>query len=261
MEFSPDSPVVDEVVPSPNRGARRADRRPDMLVLHYTQMASAAAALRRLCEPDAEVSAHYLVDEDGRITQLVPERERAWHAGLGGWGGDTDINSCSIGVEIANGGHAAGLPPYPAPQIEAVIRLCADIVGRWAIPPRRVLAHSDVAPDRKEDPGELFPWRRLGEAGIGLWVPPAPIGTDRGMAPGANGPEVGALQGRLATYGYALATTGLYDEATVSVVSAFQRHFRPERVDGIADRSTRDTLAALAEAAARPDGTADRDPR
>lgn len=216
-----------------------------MLVLHYTGMASGEAALRRLCDPAAEVSAHYVVLEDGRVSQLVPEDRRAWHAGAGAWAGERDLNSCSIGIEIAHPGHAGGLPPYPAGQVAAVIRLARDIVARRAIPAWRVLGHSDVAPARKEDPGELFPWDTLHAAGIGHWVQPVAIADGPLLAAGDRGPPVERLQGTLAGYGYDCPATGLYDEATMSVVTAFQRHFRPERVDGIADRSTVETLHAL----------------
>src|SRR5919205_26814 len=136
-QMRPDSPVASEVVPSPNHGERRNGRRPDMLVLHYTGMPDARQALDRLCASDSEVSAHYFVFEDGRVVQLVPEERRAWHAGAGSWGEDTDINSCSIGIEIANPGHDGGLPPFPEAQIASVTRLCRDILERWSIPPDR----------------------------------------------------------------------------------------------------------------------------
>ena len=241
----PDAAVVTAVHPSPNHGERRDGRRPDMLLLHYTGMASAEAALHRLCSPEAGVSAHYFVFEDGRTIQLVPENRRAWHAGAGRWAGETDINSCSIGIEIAHPGHAGGLPPYPREQMAAVIDLCRDIVGRWQIPPERVLAHSDVAPSRKEDPGELFPWRSLHEAGVGRYVEPAPLRQGDTLRLGAAGPDVAALQTSLSAYGYDLPVTGVYDDATASVVTAFQRHFRPARVDAVADASTVETLRCL----------------
>ena len=170
-----DSPVAAEVLPSPNHGERREDRRPDMLLLHYTGMPRTDEALAWLCDPASSVSCHYFVFEDGRVVQIVPEARRAWHAGAASWGADRDINSCSIGVEIANPGHDGGLPPFPAPQIAAVTALGRDIVGRWSIPPERVLAHSDVAPGRKQDPGERFPWAELNGAGLGHWVQPAPV--------------------------------------------------------------------------------------
>ena len=239
--------LVSRFVPSPNHGERRGGRRPDLLLLHYTGMATAEAALQRLCDPAAEVSAHYLVMEDGAVVQLVPEDRRAHHAGLSSWAGETDINSCSIGIEIVNPGHDGGLPPYPDGQIAAVIDLCRAIVEHWSIPKDRVLAHSDVAPARKEDPGELFPWRRLAEAGIGHWVEPDDPSDTIILGPGETGPEIEALQDALAFYGYGLATTGIFDEATRQVVTAFQRHFRPARLDGLVDASTLATLQTLIE--------------
>lgn len=241
----PDSPLAAGVRPSPNHGERREGRRPDMLVLHYTGMKSSADALARLCDPTSEVSAHYLVREDGHILQLVPEARRAWHAGAGAWAGDEDINSCSIGIEIVHPGHEGGLPPYPPRQIEAVAALSGDIVGRWKIRPERVLGHSDIAPDRKEDPGEIFPWSVLHAAGIGHWVAPVPVSEGRVFREGDQGPSVEALQAMLALYGYPIRLGGVFDAATAAVVTAFQRHFRQERVDGRADLSTIATLKAL----------------
>lgn len=247
MPDQPDSTAAARVVPSPNHGERPGGRAPDLLVLHYTGMADEREALARLCDPEAEVSSHYLVLEGGEILQLVPEARRAWHAGRGSWAGETDLNACSIGIEIANAGHDGGLPPYPDVQIDAVVALCRDIVTRWSIVPERVLGHSDIAPDRKEDPGERFPWDRLAHEGIGHWVEPAPIVEGRLWGPGDVGSPVQALQGRLAEYGYGLRSTGSYDGATRSVMTAFQRHFRPERVDGLADVSTLATLEQLLE--------------
>ena len=243
--------IVSRFVPSPNHSERRDGRRPDLLLLHYTGMPTAEAALARLCDPAAQVSAHYLVLEDGAVVQLVPEDRRAWHAGAASWAGETDINSCSIGIEIVNPGHEGGLPPYPERQIASLIGLCRPIIEHWGIAPERVLGHSDVAPDRKEDPGELFPWRRLFEAGIGHWVEPVAITDDVVLAPDDAGPEVRALQDALAFYGYGLDPTGTYDDPTRLVVAAFQRHFRPERVDGILDASTFSTLQDLI--ASRPE--------
>ncbi len=248
MTFSPDSPVATEVLPSENRGERIGGPA-DMLILHYTGMPTAEGALARLRDPAAEVSAHYLVFEDGRVAQLVPEAERAWHAGRGFWAGLTDINSRSIGIEIVHPGHDGGLPPYPTAQIESVILLCADILARTRIPAARVLAHSDVAPARKEDPGENFPWDRLAAAGIGHWVAPAPIRDGRFFARGEAGEPIAALQAMFALYGYDQPVTGRFDEDMQAVVTAFQRHFRQARVDGVADSSTittlRDLIAAL----------------
>jgi N-acetylmuramoyl-L-alanine amidase len=241
----PESACAAKVFPSPNHGERRNGRRPDMLILHYTGMPDAGEALQWLCNPVSGVSAHYFVFEDGRVLQMVPEARRAWHAGVSFWAGESDINSSSIGVEITNPGHDGGLPPFSDKQIAAVIDLCRDIVRRWAIPPDRVLAHSDVAPGRKRDPGELFPWRRLHETGVGHWVPSAPLENGRFLMQGDQGPPVEAVQAMLAMYGYRVPGTGAFDEETAQVVTAFQRHFRPERVDGVADVSTITTLRDL----------------
>jgi N-acetylmuramoyl-L-alanine amidase len=242
--FSPDSSMVDFVRPSPNRGERRG-RAPDSIVLHYTGMPTAAGALALLCDPAAEVSCHYFVFEDGRVAQLVPEALRAWHAGRSSWLGETDMNSTSIGIEIVNPGHDGGLPPFPDAQIAAVIRLCADIIARRNIAPARILAHSDIAPGRKVDPGENFPWERLARAGIGIWRAPAPLSDGLVLARGATGGPVRALQVALAAFGYGIDITGDYDSRMETVVAAFQRRFRPERIDGVADKSTVATLANL----------------
>jgi N-acetylmuramoyl-L-alanine amidase len=246
--FKPDGALVRRVIPSPNLDARTAQI--DILLLHYTGMQSGEAACMRLCETDSKVSAHYLVYEDGRIDQLVPEACRAWHAGISSWKGETDINSRSVGIEIVNPGHEFGYRDFPEPQIEAVIALCRDVLRRHNIPPDRVLAHSDVAPGRKQDPGERFPWGRLAASGIGLWVEPAPIGEGDALVPTQRGEDITMLQTMLAKFGYAAELTGLYDEATRDIVTAFQRHFRPARVDGVADRSTIETLRRLLTASA-----------
>ncbi|MBA4209817.1 MAG: N-acetylmuramoyl-L-alanine amidase [Parvibaculum sp.] len=235
--------------PSPNFNERPEGRRPDILLLHYTGMASAEAAAARLCDPAAKVSSHYLVDEAGRITRMVPEHLRAWHAGVGHWAGESDVNSCSIGIEIANGGHEFGSPPYPDIQMRAVEALCRDILSRHAIPPRRVLGHSDIAPGRKADPGEWFDWARLSRAGVGLWVKPEPVIKGPSLQKGDRGDTVAELQFMLGDYGYGIEVLGRYDEATEAVVTAFQRHFRPGKVDGVADVSTLATLRRLLEAA------------
>ncbi|TVR10509.1 MAG: N-acetylmuramoyl-L-alanine amidase [Salinarimonadaceae bacterium] len=239
----PESPLAAKVFPSPNHGERKGA--PDMLILHYTGMPDSGEALQWLCNPVSEVSAHYFVFEDGRVLQLVPEGRRAWHAGVGSWLGENDVNSRSIGIEIANPGHVGGMPPYPDAQIEAVIALCRDICERWRIPPARVLAHSDIAPARKNDPGEAFPWERLHREGVGHWVAPAPIADGRYFARGDEGQPIEALQAMLAMYGYGVAITGVFDETTEAVIRAFQRHFRPTRVDGVADASTITTLRDL----------------
>jgi N-acetylmuramoyl-L-alanine amidase len=243
--FAPDSSVVSDTVPSVNFGDRAKGRLPDMIVLHYTGMPDVEGALARLCTAGTDVSAHYVVLEDGRVVQCVQEAKRAWHAGVGSWAGEEDINSCSIGIEIVNRGHDWGYPDFPLRQIAAVIALCRGIILRRDIPAHRIVGHSDVAPSRKKDPGEKFPWRSLANSGVGHWVQPAPIVRGEVLKTGSEGDNVLALQESLASYGYGIKATGKFDTATMEVVAAFQRHFRPERVDGVADQSTLKTLQAL----------------
>jgi N-acetylmuramoyl-L-alanine amidase len=245
---APDSAAAAEFIASPNHNERRGFARPDAVVLHYTGMPTGAAALKRLCDPAAQVSSHYFVGEDGRVVQLVAEERRAWHAGVGVWKGVRDLNSASIGVEIVNPGHGpAGEPPPPFPpaQIAGLTALLRDVGQRYAIAPERFLAHSDVAPGRKIDPGETFPWEALARAGVGHWTTPAPLAAGRVLAPGEEGAPVKALQAMLALYGYGVEVSGVYDARTRDAVAAFQRHFRPARVDGAADPSTIETLSAL----------------
>jgi N-acetylmuramoyl-L-alanine amidase len=247
--FQPDSFVVAEVAPSPNFDERKNGRAPDVLLLHYTGMQSGEAALARLCSPESKVSSHYVVFEDGRIVQCVPETQRAWHAGVSSWAGEDDINSASIGIEIVNPGHEFGYRDFPLRQVAAVISLCKSILTRRGpLPADRVLAHSDVAPARKQDPGEKFPWELLYDSGVGHWVRPAPADIEgASLQTGDRGEAVERLQAGLKSYGYGIAETGVFDDATQEVVTAFQRHFRPARVDGIADPSTVRTLRALIE--------------
>jgi N-acetylmuramoyl-L-alanine amidase len=228
--------------PSPNFDARSAP--PSMILLHYTGMPTGEGALARLRDPAAKVSSHYLVEEDGRVFSLVAEERRAWHAGISFWKGARDINALSIGIEIVNPGHEFGYRAFPDAQTAAVIALLTDIRGRWEIDDDRIVGHSDVAPDRKQDPGELFPWKRLAEAGHGFWVEPAAApGAPLGL--GDEGTGVFALQAGLTRLGYDSAPSGKYDEATETIVSAFQRHWRPQRFDGVADGETRARLVHL----------------
>jgi N-acetylmuramoyl-L-alanine amidase len=254
--FTPDSKFVSDIAPSPNHEERAGGRAADIVLLHYTGMQSGLAALARLRDGSGSdrVSAHYFVDEDGAILQLVPEKRRAWHAGAASWEGERDINSRSIGIEIVNPGHDFGYPDFPPHQIDAVAALCRDIVARNKIRADRVLAHSDVAPGRKQDPGEKFPWSRLHKARVGHWVTPTPIVDTPHLSLGDGGETVSQLQMELAQYGYGISVTGEYDAATRDVVAAFQRHFRPARVDGVADGSTLTTLTDLL--AARPSAAA-----
>jgi N-acetylmuramoyl-L-alanine amidase len=216
-----------------------------MILLHYTGMPDVEGALARLCTAGTAVSAHYVVLEDGRIVQCVPEANRAWHAGASSWAGEEDVNSCSIGVEIINRGHDWGYPEFPLRQIAAVIALCRGIMLRRNIPPHRVLGHSDVAPARKKDPGEKFPWHSLANSGVGHWVQPAPIVRGETLKLGTEGDDVRSMQEALKRYGYGIEVNGKYDGPTMEVVTAFQRHFRPARVDGVADHSTLTTLQSL----------------
>lgn len=247
-----DTPLVDAVVASPNVEPRRG-MRPTILLLHYTGLPTVERAIDVLSRPDCKVSCHYVVDLDGRVTQMVAEADRAWHAGVSVWAGERDVNSASVGIEIHNVGHDAGYPDFPPRQMQAVVRLSRDIVARHGIRPERVLAHSDVAPGRKIDPGERFDWRLLAGEGVGLWVEPAPIDAgDDGLGLGAEGRRVTAFQAALADYGYGVEGHGVIDAPTQAVIAAFQRHFRPGRVDGRLDRSSEATLQRLLTAAAVP---------
>lgn len=245
--FFPDQAGV-EVRVSPNFGSRREGKSPSIIVLHYTGMETGEGAEAWLADPASEVSAHYVVHEDGQIVQMVREADRAWHAGKSFWAGETDINSISVGIEIVNPGHTLGYTDFPDPQISAVIALCSGIATRHRIRPECVLAHSDVAPGRKVDPGEKFPWALLAEAEIGLWVEPGFVTGGGGFGEGARGRPVQALQAMLSLYGYDCPETGVFDGRTRVVVEAFQRHFRPALVNGVADVSTLDTLARLIDA-------------
>jgi N-acetylmuramoyl-L-alanine amidase len=210
--------------PSPNQ-----DDRPggvDVLVLHYTGMQTGQAAIERLRDPEARVSSHYVVEEDGRVFRLVPEERRAWHAGISFWRGRRTLNDVSIGIEIVNPGHEWGYRAFPAAQMAAVTALSRGIIARHPIPARNVVAHSDVAPTRKQDPGELFPWAALADAGVGLW-------------PGGDGGDLGAGDWDEARVRAALEFVG-YDigDPAEAVLRAFQRHWRPEAVTGVADAGT-----------------------
>jgi N-acetylmuramoyl-L-alanine amidase len=241
-----DTRLVGTLKASPNVEERRNVGRPSILLLHYTGVPTMAKAVDWLTHAGSKVSCHYAIDEAGWIVQMVPEALRAWHAGEAFWAGESDINSASIGIEIHNPGHELGYRDFPEAQLHAVEALCRDIVARHGIRPERVLAHSDVAPTRKKDPGEKFPWARLAHAGIGHWVAPEPVvAAEPGLGVGAAGPLVAKVQSLLLRYGYGIEPTGVVDARTEFVVTAFQRHFRPERVDGRLDQSTIGTLERL----------------
>lgn len=210
--------LVNKVVASPNCNDRKLPI--SMVVLHYTGMRSAGEALARLCDESSQVSAHYMIDEDGTVTNLVPEAKRAWHSGASYWRGITDVNSASIGIELVNPGHEWGYRPFPEPQMDALLPLLADIVERHDIPRANVVGHSDVAPARKTDPGEYFDWRRLGQLGLALEIPKAKMNLFYD--------NPGAFYLAMERFGYDI-TDGR------AAVTAFQRRFRPEVIDGEID--------------------------
>jgi N-acetylmuramoyl-L-alanine amidase len=250
VKLRPDSTLVNAVHAAANHEPRRGGAKASILLLHYTGMRSAAKAVEWLATSESRVSCHYVIDEAGHVTQLVAESQRAWHAGKSFWAGETDINSISIGIEIQNPGHEMGYPEFPSSQVSAVIALSADIMRRNRIRPARVLAHSDVAPARKIDPGEKFPWIKLARAGVGHWVRPSALDDTSGRASlrlgrGSKDCDVLAAQELLARYGYDIDCTGHFDEKTYFAVRAFQLHFRPARVDCELDRSTLRTLERL----------------
>jgi N-acetylmuramoyl-L-alanine amidase len=233
-------------LPSPNHDDRPAGVPIDMLILHYTGMQTAQAAIERLCDPVAQVSSHYVVDEDGAVLRLVPEARRAFHAGVSYWRGHSGLNGRSIGIEIVNPGHEWGYRDFPALQMAAVCDLCLELLARHPIPARNVVAHSDVAPSRKEDPGELFDWEGLARNGVGLWPAGVPDSGTGGAVTDAAG--LRAVRQALAAIGYEVAPDGAHDPALATVLRAFQRHWRPEAVTGAADAGTLGRLLAVARA-------------
>lgn len=234
-----------EWIPAINFNERRDGQVPEILLLHYTGTPTAEYAIDLLTTGAGEVSCHYLVHEDGRIVHMVDEDMRAWHAGASSWDGRDDVNSRSIGIEIVNPGHGPDYRDFPDAQIEAVIALSRDIISRHAIQPRHVLAHSDVAPGRKVDPGEKFPWATLAGHGVGLWVEPEIKSCGLAIRPGDTGKHVAELQYALAALGYEIEASGVYDGWTQTVVHSFQMHYRPVCCDGVADDQTRAVLEAL----------------
>jgi N-acetylmuramoyl-L-alanine amidase len=221
--------------PSPNFDARNGNVQ--YILLHYTGMESGNAALQRLCDPAAKVSAHYVIEEDGRTYQLVEESKRAWHAGKSLWRDSDDLNSVSIGIELVNPGHQYGYRPFPGTQIAAAKELIRELMERYRLPPDALLAHADVAPGRKEDPGELFPWRELAREGLGLWAEPIP--GDYGFA------EDDEVQNLLRAIGYDCPASGSYDQPTRAALLAFQRHYHPENLTGTPEKETVARLRAL----------------
>lgn len=243
--------------PSPNFDTRT--RAIDLVVLHYTGMHDAGTALKRLTDasplaghypgpwqsPDVDpatplsrVSAHYMVSEAGAVYRVVQEAHRAWHAGVSSWEGEGDVNSRSIGIEIVNGGHDFDLPDYPQAQVDAVIVLLHDILARWTLKPSRVVGHSDIAPGRKKDPGEKFPWQRLAQAGVSIWPEYVAMQAEAS-------PDIAMIQRQLRAFGYGLDETGTHDEKTRAVLEAFQRRFRPALINGEPDEETQVLLISL----------------
>jgi N-acetylmuramoyl-L-alanine amidase len=226
--------------PSPNNDPR-AEGPVDILVMHYTGMQTAEAALARLCDPAAKVSAHYTLDRDGSVYAHVSEDRRARHAGVSYWAGVRDVNSRSIGIEIVNPGHEFGYIPFAEPQIEMLIELSLGIIRRHpAIAPSRVVGHSDVAPNRKQDPGELFPWARLAQSGIGLWAACSAASERPGER---HATEANAFAAKLRRYGYGVPPD--VDWPLTDAIAAFQRHFRPSCINGVADGECAQILDAL----------------
>ncbi len=231
--------------PSPNFDARTLPV--TMLVLHYTGMESGAAALARMCDEQAKVSAHYMVAEDGEVFQLVDEESRAWHAGLSNWGGEVNINSASIGIEIVNGGHDFGLPDFPKTQIKAVVGLCQDIIKRRSIEPPNIIAHSDIAPARKQDPGEKFPWESIAAQGVGYWPASADIQDQRILfTKNDEHAHIKIIQSALSYIGYGLDNSGVIDVPTIKVIEALQRRYRPKKIDGNLDVHMMEIITKLA---------------
>lgn len=228
--------------PSPNHDARPHGAEIDILLLHYTGMREGEEALARLRDAKTKVSSHYLIDEDGRTIRLVDENRRAWHAGQAHWAGHDDVNGRSIGIELVNPGHEFGYRDFPRAQMSALSALAKDILSRHAIPAHRVLGHSDVAPARREDPGERFDWASLADQGIGLW----PNEVD--MPDGARAPSVAELQSGLARLGYGVRADGTEDTETRLAIQAFHRHWHPRHLWRPADAST---LARLQDLVAR----------
>ncbi|MEZ5830257.1 MAG: N-acetylmuramoyl-L-alanine amidase [Dongiaceae bacterium] len=235
----PDTLVIEEL-PSPNCDERPAGQKVDILLLHYTGMPDAGQALRRLRDPQAKVSAHYVIDEDGKIYRLVPEERRAWHAGISAWKGDRDINARSIGIEIVNPGHEFGYRPFQLAQMDALVELCKDIKTRHDIPPERVIGHSDVAPFRKQDPGELFDWYRLFVEGIAIWPTPKLVQWNDEQ-----------FYQALAAFGYDLTgpSNVKVDPQALrrAACVAFCRHFRPAVLRPVPDPEMKAVLAGLVD--------------
>lgn len=232
---------------SPNFNDRPEKASVDILVMHYTGMKTADAALQRMLDPTAEVSAHYMVYEDGKVISLVDEEKRAWHAGISCWRGIASLNDISVGIEIVNTGHEFGYVPFPDKQMESVKKLAKEIMERHGIEARNVVGHSDIAPSRKEDPGELFDWQALAEEGVGLWPDVKKVwrGSDVLVEPGKEDVDVARIQKMLSDYGYHIRVDGYFGSKTEDVIKAYKRHFVPEQLNVCWDKLAEERLKKL----------------
>lgn len=208
----------------------------DAIIIHYTDMPSADEALAWLCHPTSQVSAHYLIDEAGKAYQLVQDEKRAWHAGESYWQGCTDMNSCSLGIELANPGHSHGYQPFPEAQIDSFLRLCEQLCRRWDIPKNRILGHSDIAPRRKQDPGHLFPWDILAREGFGL-------------RPSSTQPVIASSDDFVKE---SLSTIGYETVSLPHTIRAFKRHFQPHQADDRANEETHLLIQGLLDSLKMP---------
>ena len=246
--------MTDTDFQSPNHDMRRLPI--TMLVLHYTGMETGQAALDRLVDPEAKVSAHYLVKEDGKVIQLVDDGRRAWHAGVSFWNGISDVNSASIGIEIVNGGHEFGLPEYPRVQLTGLVRLCKKLINAYNIEDHNIVGHSDIAPGRKEDPGEKFPWKELSTRGLGYF--PKQVSEDQRILFSRNDTDraISVLQKGLAFIGYDLEVNGRLDDKTSDVLTAFQRRYRPDLINGNIDIQSVELITNLVDVRTKKVGNA-----
>jgi N-acetylmuramoyl-L-alanine amidase len=226
------------IIPSPNFELRPIGSSIDTIILHYTDMLTLDEALNRLCDSESKVSSHFLISKEGQLYQLVDPKERAWHAGVSSWQGEPDINSRSIGIELDNIGHSYGPEPFPQEQMTTLLNLLSELTHQYRIPSDRILGHSDVAPLRKSDPGEMFPWEMLAIKGFGLWP-------DKSKSTSFRQPNVLEIQNAFLEIGYACSRSGVWDEETQAVCRAFQRHFTRHEVTGYATELTGQTLQAL----------------
>ena len=233
--------------PSPNYNERPADAAIDTVILHYTGMVSAEAALERMCSEEAEVSAHFMIDEDGTLYQLVDPGKRAWHAGISVWQGRQNLNHSSIGIELVNPGHEFGYRMFPESQLQSLMDLLRFLSETYAIPRERYIGHSDVAPLRKSDPGELFPWKKFADAGFGVF--PKKGHSDQTIInkTGDNGPEIKMLNKQLGIIGYDEFDRDVFGDQTAQTIRAFQAHWRPEGVHGNLDAGTWSALNEVAQ--------------